>query len=411
MNIFPQIIPQIQVTLDCNFHCNYCFQSHKSGMIDLSVVEAILEKTVAHHTKGCHDAPVLIIWHGGEPLLAGVDFFEEIIKLQSRFTRVRFQNRVQTNGTLMTVDFSKFFAAHNFHVGFSLDGPEEIHNRHRCFKGSGRGTFHSVMKGIHNYRKYAHADRIPVIAVITRESIGREKEIFTFFKALRAQVQLDIYDLRCLDFTDIEQRQMGLENSRQFPELAPAPDEIGGFLIRLFDLWFHDSTGRVDFNELRNDVRMILQPEVDRGDPFHKKRCDPGRIIFDPRGRAFSCDQYINDDATCLGHIHTHNIEDILDRKTRLWEEIKTHLRRSGNAMACGACDWGRRHMGGCLTCIKYNALLLDARAKGLPDSQWDKADLPVSLKSISGETYYCQGLRTFRNHARQVIEQELANG
>ncbi len=408
MDTFPPIIPQIQVTLDCNFQCNYCFQSSESGIIDLSAVKAILEKTVAHHrafSPHASDTPVLLIWHGGEPLLAGVDFFEEVIKLESRFTGVWFQNRVQTNGSLMTEDLSRFFAAHNFHVGFSLDGPKEIHNRHRCYKKSGGGTFHTVMQGINNYRQYTDVERIPIIAVITRESIGREKEIFTFFKDLRAQVQLDIYDLRYKDMLPY------LEQNRTLRELAPPPDEIGGFLIRLFDHWFQDNTGRVDFNELRNDVRMILQPEVDRGDPVHKKRCDPGRIIFDPQGRAFSCDQYVNDDATSLGHIHTHSIEDILNRKTRLWEKIKAHLRRSGDAMACGDCDWGRRHMGGCLTCIKYNALLLDARAKGLPDDQWDRADLPISLKSISGETYYCQGLRAFRNHARQVIEQELANG
>jgi uncharacterized protein len=411
LKTFPPIIPQIQVTLDCNFQCNYCFQRHNSGIIDLSTVETILEKTVAHHLNGCHNTPVLVIWHGGEPLLAGVDFFEAVIKLESRFSSVRFQNRVQTNGSLMTEAFSRFFAAHNFHVGFSLDGPEELNNIHRRFEGSARGTFHAVMKGINNYRKYADAERIPIIAVITRESIGREKEIFTFFKDLRAKVQLDICDLRYLDFAAIGNRQIVPENCRQLPEFVPSADAIGGFLIRLFDLWFHDSTGQVDFNELRNDVRMILQPEVNRGDPFHKKRCDPGRIIFDPVGRAFSCDQYINDDATCLGRIQTHSIEDILNRKIRLWEAIKTRLRRSGDAMACGACEWGRRHMGGCLTCMKYNALLLDARAKGMPDDQWDKADLPASLQSISGETYYCQGLRVFRNHVRQVIEQELANG
>ena len=41
----PYIIPQIQITLDCNFNCRYCFQDHKAGIMDLAVVEAILEKT------------------------------------------------------------------------------------------------------------------------------------------------------------------------------------------------------------------------------------------------------------------------------------------------------------------------------------------------------------------------------
>lgn len=409
LSAFSPIIPQIQVTLGCNFHCDYCFQSHEDGIIDLSAVEMILEKTVAHHRLGCHQTPVVVIWHGGEPLLAGLRFFEAVVDIESRFPGICFHNRVQTNGSLMSEAFCRFFVEHDFHVGFSLDGPEEIHNCHRRFKASDQGTFHSVIRGIQCYRRFADTSRIPVIAVVTQESIGREKDIFNFFKALRANVQLDIYDLRHIDFSGYDHRPVNRSNNWQRPELAPSSDEIGGFLIRLFDLWFHDSTGQADFNELRNDVRMILQPDVDLGNPIHKKRCDAGRVIFDPLGRAFSCDQYINDDATSLGNIMTHSMEDILSRKGRRWEQIKTRIRSAGEPMACNACEWGRRHMGGCLTCMKYNALLLDAREKELPDDQWYKAELPESLKALSGETYYCEGLRTFWDHARHVIEHELA--
>ncbi len=401
----PDIIPQIQVTLECNFNCDYCFQHHQNGFIRLSAVEAILEKTVAHNTQGRSlrgNLPILVIWHGGEPLMAGLDFYEQVVKIESRFRGIRFQNRVQTNGALMTKAYAQFFVDHNFHIGFSLDGPGDIHNRHRRFKGAGTGTFDAVMKGIDCFTQIADPDRLPVIAVITRDSIGREKELFEFFKGIRAQVQLDIYDLRCRDM------QLPHKKDGELMKLAPSPDEIGEFMIRLFDLWFHDSTGRVDFNELRTEVRMILQPELDLGDPFHKKRCDPGRLIFDPHGRVFSCDQYVNDALTCLGHIQKDSIKHILDRKIQLWEEIKLHLRCSGYTMACGSCEWGRQHMGGCLTCMKYNALVLAARTKGL--SHWTDAALPPPLDNISGETYYCQGLRTFRDHVRKVIEQELVN-
>ncbi len=74
--------------------------------------------------------------------------------------------------------------------------------------------------------------------------------------------------------------------------------------------------------------------------------------------------------------------------------------------MACASCEWGRTHMGGCLTCMKFNALVLDARARGL--DHWTRADLPEFLKQISGETYYCKGLKTFRAHAQNVVLREL---
>lgn len=399
------------MSLDCNFQCSYCFQTHRRGIIDLPVVEAILAKTAAYHRKynpRISDAPVLVIWHGGEPLLAGIDFFKVVIELEARFEGIRFQNRIQTNGSLINEDFARFFSNHDFHVGFSLDGPEEIHNRHRRFKKTNRGTFHAVMEGIGRYRLAADPDCIPVIAVVTKQSIGREGDLFAFFKKLRSQVQLDIVDLQCRDFKNDHGNRLHSEGRLQPTDFTPSPNEVGEFLIRLFDRWFHDKSGQVDFNELRNDVRMILQPELDRGAPIHKMRCDPGRIIFDPSGRAFGCDQYVNDEATCLGHILTHSIEEILQRKMNLWEEMQSRLRSPGEDMACNRCEWGRIHMGGCVTCMKYNALLLNARARGLPDKQWHNADLPESLKYISGETYYCQGLRAFRKHAGDVIEKEL---
>ena len=57
----------------------------------------------------------------------------------------------------------------------------------------------------------------------------------------------------------------------------------------------------MDFKELQQEVKTILQPEIDRGDPFHKKRCDFRRLIFAPDGKVFSCDQWVNDEQTALG--------------------------------------------------------------------------------------------------------------
>ena len=78
-------------------------------------------------------------------------------------------------------------------------------------------------------------------------------------------------------------------------DLAPRPEEVGRFLIELFDLWFWDQDRQVDFKELRQEVKMALQPEINLGDPFHKKRCDFRRLIFAPDGMVFSCDQWVND--------------------------------------------------------------------------------------------------------------------
>lgn len=397
------VVPQIQVTRNCNLACGYCFQKHSGGIIELPTVQCILRQIITHNLKVAPQTRCIqVYWHGGEPLLGGLDFFDGILRLERRYPELSFENRIQTNATLMSDELARFFSDNHFQLGFSLDGPREIHNRHRQFGLRDGGSFDAAMKGIDLYRRHADQEYIAVIAVVTRASLGRAREIFEFFKTLRAEVQLDIYDLRLQDL--VEPAHIVSRPS----ELAPSPKEIGQFFIDLFDLWFYDQEARVGFRELRQELKMILQPEIDRGDPFHKKRCDFRRLIIAPDGLAFSCDQWLNEEATALGDIRTDPIESILEKKALLWEEIKHTVRKSGETMECGKCEWGRQCAGGCMTCMKYNALLLQSRARGLPDSRWLEGQLPAAWSRIRGETYYCEGLRAFRRHIREAVQREM---
>jgi uncharacterized protein len=399
------VVPQIQVTRNCNLACEYCFQEHAGGIIDLSTVEAILRQVIAHNLAiDPGHKEIQIYWHGGEPLLAGIDFFRAILRLEDQYPDLSFQNRIQTNGTLMSDDMARLLADNHFQVGFSLDGPQDLHDRYRRLRGSRAGTYEAARRGLECYRHHSGVDRVAVIAVVTRAGIGRAADIFQFFQELGADVQLDIYDMRWLDV---------FQEAGQTPDLsalAPRPDEVGRFLTELFDLWFWDQEGRVDFRELRQEVKLALQPELNLGDPFDKKRCDFRRLIFAPNGLVFSCDQWVNDDRTALGDIRRDALENILTKKEALWERIKQRIRRSGSEMACGGCEWGRQCGGGCFSCMKYNAMLLCARSEGLPDDRWVDAILPPVWEEIRGETYFCEGLRAFRRHVREVVRRELAN-
>ena len=397
------VVAQIQVTMDCNLNCVYCYEKHTGHLMDIATVEAILRRTVEHNRRVASEAPTLVYWHGGEPLLAGAEFFKTVIALQSKIDGVHFENRVQTNGTLMTDELACLFRDHHFAVGFSLDGPQDLHDRHRFFRHSGKGSFSATMKGLECYLKQNPSVRPAVIAVVTTHSIGRVDDIYRFFNALGARVQLDIYDLRIQDF-------LNGERSGGFGEtLRPTSEAVGGFLVRLFDLWFNDPKSNVDFAELRHEVKMALCPERNFGDPYHKKRCDFRRLIFSPRGDAFSCDQYVNNALTSLGNIHNDALAEIVNRKMLLWETIKAHVRRSNSEMACSDCRWGRQCGGGCLTCLKYNVGLQLARSMGLPDSQWHQVPLPDRIRRLRGEMYYCDGFRIFRHHVKRAVDAAIA--
>lgn len=396
------VVPQVQVSLDCNLNCAYCYETHTNRTMDLMTVGAILRNTAEHNRCLTPGAPVLVYWHGGEPLLAGFEFFRSVVGLQSEMHDVCFENRVQTNGTLMTDELAALFHDYNFAVGFSIDGPQDLHDLHRRFRNSHKGSFSATMKGLERYRKRNPSGLPAVIAVVTTSSINRVDDIYEFFNSLGARVQLDIFDLRVRD----------LLHGRPFTDavetLCPTSDAVGRFLTRLFDRWFNDPQGNADFAELRHEVKMALRPDRDFGDPYHKKRCDFRRLIFDPKGNAFSCDQYINDTGTALGNIHTDSLVDITVRKMKLWEAVKAHLRGTERTMACYDCPWGRQCAGGCLTCMKYNYALQAARSRGWPDSRWPEVALPDRIRELRGETYYCEGLKAFRTHVKRSVDAAL---
>jgi uncharacterized protein len=78
--------------------------------------------------------------HGGEPTLLGIDYFLKIVRLQRRHLPPdrRITNGIQNNGTRLDEDWCGFLSAEGFSVGISLDGPKDLHNRHRVSRTCAR---------------------------------------------------------------------------------------------------------------------------------------------------------------------------------------------------------------------------------------------------------------------------------
>ena len=124
---------------DCNLACTYCFYLPKASLYPDSsrhrMSDSTLERLVS--TYLATDQEVYSFgWQGGEPTLMGVEFFRKVVGLQSRYGRPGsiVANGLQTNATMITDELAALLAEYHFLLGVSLDGPEEIHNTHHCFK-------------------------------------------------------------------------------------------------------------------------------------------------------------------------------------------------------------------------------------------------------------------------------------
>jgi uncharacterized protein len=159
----------MKATRSCNLRCRYCFD-WRSAPNQVMSFEVMLKATAAA-ANNARVRTVTFNWHGGEPTLLPMSFYERALSVQSRFRRPgqRFVNTIQTNATLLNRDWVSFLRANDFAIGVSVDGPRDIHDRWRVDR-AGRGTFDRVCDGIAELRR----QRAPfaVIIVVDRPTIA-----------------------------------------------------------------------------------------------------------------------------------------------------------------------------------------------------------------------------------------------
>ena len=185
----------------CNMNCDYCFYTDETskrqlasyGIMSLSTLEEILKKTLTFAEGSCS-----VLFQGGEPTLAGLDFFKSVIELEKKWNvnQVFIQNSIQTNGILINDEWADFFHTNNFLVGLSLDGTNEVHDICRKTSG-GRGTFDRILRTVSLFEK--HKVEFNILTVVTKHTISHTKEIYSFYKEKGFEWQQYIPCLNPLD--------------------------------------------------------------------------------------------------------------------------------------------------------------------------------------------------------------------
>jgi len=114
----------VKVTENCNLRCKYCYNSESAytdAILPLGKFEKLLNVLIGEYNL------INVIWHGGEPLLAGLDYFKKAVDVERKLylqNGVIIENSIQTNGTLIDKKWLAFFKKHDFKVGISFDGTE-----------------------------------------------------------------------------------------------------------------------------------------------------------------------------------------------------------------------------------------------------------------------------------------------
>ncbi len=172
----------LKVTHACNLACRYCY-SVADGSRTLS--EEDLGALIRSAVRLDADT-VNFIWHGGEPLLAGLEYFQRAVALQEATregTGKRFVNSLQTNGTLVSRELAEFFKSSGFAVGVSLDGPPGHHDRGRPF-ASGLGSYARALAGYDLLRE--HEVSVGLVCVVDPTEPPAAEELLDWLEAISA---------------------------------------------------------------------------------------------------------------------------------------------------------------------------------------------------------------------------------
>lgn len=165
----------------CNLKCMYCYYNNSDQKYNKHTIMSteILESFIKQYLS-IYDGKIEFMWHGGEPLLAGKEFYFKALEFQEKYktSSHKIENNIQTNGTLIDKEWASFFRENNFYVGISLDGIEECHNMYRK-NTNGEGTYANVIKAIDTLREFNLEPGI--LQTVTKSSLPYTRQNFLFF--------------------------------------------------------------------------------------------------------------------------------------------------------------------------------------------------------------------------------------
>lgn len=336
----------------CNLDCHYCYYLDKAEIyggrqprMSLEMLEKLTKEYIA-----ANDVPeVTFNWHGGEPLVMGLDFYKKAVEFQKQYADGKIiHNTLQTNGTMITWETADFFAQNNFLLGISIDGPADIHDKFRKDKG-GHPTFEKVIQGLLTLRQ-AGVD-FNTMSTINKASEGRGLEVYQFMKYIGSRYMQFMPVVEHVKYpTDKDGRI--IKKARPYivdpnePQARIAPWSVssqgfGKFMCDIFDYWVRNDVGQYFVNLF--DAALAGYCGAQPGTCAYAATCG-GNTVIEHNGDVYPCDHFVYS-KYLIGNINDRSLRDM----ARSEEQYKFGLEKRNNLPArCFACKWGKICHGEC---------------------------------------------------------------
>ena len=315
----------LQPTPFCNIECSYCYlPDRRSRRI---MAEETIEKLFTDlFCSGLIQDEFTIAWHAGEPLVAGIPYYDRAFAIIARLNRlgVRIRHNFQTNGILINQQWIDFFRTHDVHLGLSIDGPQWLHDAHRKTR-RGSGTFTQAMDAVRLLQRNGFP--FHVIAVLTKASLSAADEIFDFFASTgMTKVGFNVEEVEAAN-TSSSLRSVSEVDVKRFFEA----------LLRRA----RAEPGRIEVREFVGARDIIVDRELSKwGNP----QAEPFRIIsvgvdgqlstFSPELLGASSCEYEN---FVFGNVHNGGLSSMI--KNRYFQKAARDIKK-GVELCRGSCEY-----------------------------------------------------------------------
>ncbi len=294
----------------CNLNCAYCYYLHRENESEVPLSkshsimpESLLEEYIRQYISAQQVDTVTFCWHGGEPTLAGTEYYKKAIELQKRYSQgKKIINTFQTNGTLIDEHWCDFFKENDILVGLSIDGPAGIHDRNRVWT-NGKSSLSSALDAAKLFHR--KGVEFNTLTTVNHQNEGKGAEVYLFLR--------DIVGSHFMQFLPVAEV---IRNSHSV-KIAPysvKPHGYGEFLMDIFDLWVEKDVGNV-FVQIF-DTTLALWCGYNAGVCTLGEYCSDS-LTIESNGDVFPCDHFAFEQFK-LGNITRQTLSEIFDSPKRV---------------------------------------------------------------------------------------------
>ncbi len=282
----------------CNMRCRYCFYAdiadmrsiRSYGLMKADTAEKILSNIKADLSVGDR---VNFVFQGGEPTLAGLDFYRHFTDAASSLEGINVSYALQTNGILLDDGWCELLKKHGFLVGLSLDILPEAHDLARPDE-KGDGTYKRVIRAAELLK--SRGVDFNVLCTLTNHIARHPEKVWNRIKKS---------GIGYVQFTPCLGELDGTPS-----EYALTPERFADFYTRLFGYW-HDEYRKGNYISIKlfDDIvnLMIMGRPTSCG---MNGACTP-QLVIEADGSAYPCDFYCIDGYK-LGSLAESTVSELL---------------------------------------------------------------------------------------------------